>query len=290
MRNVRALGYAATIATITAVLVMAMSCSNGQDTVEADLARAKTAYQAGDLDLAQRAARSAYDARPEDVDARATLASVHRRRGRLAAESDDNASAHDAYETAATYEPYRAARSRDLLNSIEHGENAGMSSEELVDVAVAAAEADPSNSDARSAAARHLDNANRSDDALPHYLWLWEADSSDPRVGMRLAAIYASAGEHDDAVVVFERILSAQPRNVQASIGLASALEARGLNRKAHRVYENLLANNAGNPGILFRFADFLERRGDTQRAEMLREEARESMPGVKRRRMRNLR
>lgn len=270
--------------------LLTAGCPSGPDQVQVDLARAKTAYQAGDLDTAERAARSAYDARPEDVDARATLASVFRRRGRVAAKAEKDSAAFEAFETASTYEPYRAARARDLLAAVEHGERAGLPSSELADVARAAVEADPSNPDTRAAAARHLDNAGQAEAALPHYLWLWEADSNDTRIALRLATIYANSDEHDDAVVVFERILSAQPKNVQASLGLASSLEASGLNRRAMRVYENLLANNEGNPGILFRFADFLERRGETSRAEMLRDEARESMPGVERRKMRDLR
>lgn len=273
-----------------AALALTMSCSSGPDPVEADLARAKTAYQAGDLDTAEESAESAWNARPEDNDAKATLASVYRRRGRIAADEGKSTDAYRAFQAASRVEPYRAARARDLLAAITHGEQAGMTSKELADIAASAVAADPANPDARAAAARHLDNAGRQDDALPHYLWLWEADGSDARISLRLATLYANSGEHDDAIVVYERILSGRPKNVQASLGLAASLEAEGLNRKARRVFENLLANNEGNPGILFRFADFLERRGDEQRAEILRGEARESMPGVDRRKMRELR
>ncbi len=277
-------------ATLPYLFVVLTACSGGQQQADIDRQAALEHYQAGNILLAESKALSAWKERPSDNDIRALLATVYRKKGKIAVGESDYQAAYEAYRTAAVYEPYRAKRAQDYVTALELGEEAGVDSLELADVAAGAAEANPADPDARRAAARHLDNANRPKDALPHYLWIWEADPGDVRSATRLASIYSSLEEHDDAVVVYKRILSAHPKNVQAAIGLASSLEALGKHRQALGTYEDLAAAHQNNPGILFRFADFLERRGETARAEKLREDARDSMPGVDRRKMRKLR
>lgn len=278
------LGLALLVATLALT-----SCVTPQEKAHQHLVAAKTALEAGKLEEARMHAETVREAMPDEPDAKKVLAGVYRALARQAEEEGALEKAHGNYLRAAELEPYREKKAQDWFDAWRNGRDAGLETAELSTHLVQSLDANPSNLEVRRAAATTFDELNQPNDAITHYLWLWEADRSDVPVGLRLGALYLVLKEFGDAEAIFRRILEADPTNVQAKLQLADVYEGMGRSSRARAIYRDLEEEFPENAMILFRYADFLDRTGDAEYAERVRARARGELPGVKRREMREL-
>lgn len=250
------------------------------------LDRARDALRAGQLD---EAAEQLDDVSDESETVARLRARIARDRGREARRAGETERAFEQYHRAAALDPrpYHAAHA--WLQTVELGEQLGRPAEQLAPFAERASEADPTSVEARRLAARLWDEADRPERALDFYRWLWEADPGRHKIGTRLAALYRDLDRYERARKVYERVLESHPDSVQAALNLADLSVQLDDHERARSLYRDLLDRHPNHPGILRRFARFLRRQGETERAATLETRARQHMPGVERREMREL-
>ena len=200
----------------------------------------------------------------------------------------DLPTAMEALRHAIVAEPSRALRCPDALAAAVIAARL-QDNESRLEFVSTAVQSNPSSVEARTAAAAAYDEAGDGPQAIPHYLWLWEADHSKPQYGLRLAALYAAGERHRDASMVYSQVLEIDSGNVQAAFGRIESLTKIDRFDEAERVFKSLLDLYPHNPAVLYRWADFLESRGRQSEADKVRKGAEKKLPGVKRRRMRKL-
>jgi tetratricopeptide (TPR) repeat protein len=220
--------------------------------------------------------------------ARKSLAQAHRAVANQAEAAGDFPAAMEALRNAIAAEPSPALRCPDALAAANIAARIQNNERRLEFVGMAVG-ADPSNEEARKEAAAAYDEAGDPSAAIPHYLWLWEADHSKSNYGLRLAGLYAAENRHRDASVVYAEVLESDPENVQAAFGRIESLSKIKRFDEAERAFKTLLNRYPHNPAVLYRWADFLEFRGRQLEADEVRRGAEKKLPGVKRRRMRKL-
>lgn len=274
---------------VASLLVFCLACTGADRRDPMAIQKATVALQAGELEKARMHAENAYHAAPDDPEARKVLAAVHRALGERAEGEGAMGRASDAYVRAAEREPFRRQRAQDYYHAYENARDAGRDRATAAQLLLRSLEAEPNNLEVRLAAATAFDEIGQVSVAIEHYLYVWEADRTALPVGLRLGTLYASTGAVDDAEAVFRRVIEQDPENVQAQLQLADVYEKAGRGSRSRAIYQALTKKYPDNPMLLFRFADFLERSGDREAAEDLRDEARGELPGVKRRKMRDL-
>jgi tetratricopeptide (TPR) repeat protein len=263
----------------------ATSGSNHSDTER----EARRAFDNGRLHEARAYAEMAMEEHPGDRDLPQLLAAIDRAEARKAREAGRLEEAYHLFRRAAQRESLPRPRGDDLMAAVEIGQKLGKPPGRLAVIAQKAVQDRPESMEAREAAATLWDNAGQAERALPHYRWIWKRQKSDPGLGLRLAALLNSVDRTGESIEVYRQVLLQQPDNVQANINLAGILAQTGRERDARQIYEELLETYPENAALLMRYAGFLERNGQPERADALREQARELMPGVQRREMRDL-
>ncbi len=249
---------------------------------------ANQALEQGRADDAMQLATLAVEESADKYSARKSLAKAHRVVAAGAEASGDLPKAMESFGNAALTEPSPALRSPDALSAAVIAARLQDNDSRLKFVQLAV-QSDPSSVEARTAAAAAYDEAGEGPQAIPHYLWLWDADQSNPQYGLRLAALYAQDARHRDASVVYAKVLEIDPKNVQASFGRIESLTKIEQFDEAERSFKSLIDLYPHNPAVLYRWADFLESRGRQREADLVRKGAEKKLPGVKRRRMRKL-
>jgi len=220
--------------------------------------------------------------------ARKALAQAHRGVATEAETNGDLPTAMEALRHAIVAEPSPALRCPDALAAAVIAARL-QDNESRLEFVSTAVQSNSSSVEARTAAAAAYDEAGDGPQAIPHYLWLWEADHSKPQYGLRLAALYAAGERHRDASKVYSQVLEIDSGNVQAAFGRIESLTKIERFDEAERVFKSLLDLYPHNPAVLYRWADFLESRGRQSEADKVRKGAEKKLPGVKRRRMRKL-
>jgi len=220
--------------------------------------------------------------------ARKSLAQAHRALAKEAEAAGDFSAAMASLRNAIAAEPSPALRCPDAL-AAAHIAARIQDSDSRLEFAGMAVGADPSSEEAQIEAAAAYDEAGDASAAIPHYLWLWEADHSKSNYGLRLAGLYAAQNRHRDASVVYAEVLESEPGNVQAAFGRIESLSKIEHFDEAERAFKVLLKRYPHNPAVLYRWADFLEMRGRQREADEVRRSGEKKLPGVKRRRMRKL-
>jgi tetratricopeptide (TPR) repeat protein len=250
---------------------------------------ARRAFDAGRLHEARAYAEMAMEEHPGDRDLPQLLAAIDRAEAKKAREAGRLEEAYHLFRRAAQREALPRPRGDDLMAAVEIGQKLGKSPGRLAVIAQKAVQDRPASMQVREAAATLWDNAGQPKRALPHYRWIWKRQKGDPGLGLRLAALLKRVGRTEESIDVYRQILLQQPDNVQANINLAGILAQTGREREARQIYEDLLETYPDNAALLMRYAGFLERNGQPDRADTLRKKARELMPGVQRREMRDL-
>jgi Tfp pilus assembly protein PilF len=225
-----------------------------------------------------------------EAEADALEADLERAMGEKALAAGDLQEAYEHLSAAGRLEPDDNQRFADLIAAIEAGRQAGVMAVELAPLASKAVEVRTRSKQAQQLAAQLWDDAGESRRALPFYEWLYKVSPGNTAVTMRLATLYAGEGELRSAKRLLQKLLLKQPENAVAALKLASVYAELGEHDKAKARYEALVEKHPERTGILLSYARYLDERGESERAEKLREQAREALPGVKRRKMRELR
>lgn len=277
-------------ATLTALiaLIVASCATTGSHHSETER-EARRAFDDGRLQEARTYAQMAMEEHPGDRDLPQLLAAIDRAEARRARQEGRLDEAYQLYRRAAQRESLPRPRGDDLMAAVEIGQSLGKPPARLAVLAQKAVQDHPESMKARRNAATLWDNAGQPERALPHYRWIWRRERTDPTLGLRLAALLKQVGRTEESVDVYRQVLLKKPDNVQANINLAGTLAETGRQREARRIYEDLLETYPENAALLMRYAGFLDRNGQPERAEQLRNRARQLMPGVQRREMREL-
>lgn len=217
-------------------------------------------------------------------------AELERALAQQALAKDDAPQAYEHLRRAAELEPDADQRFADLVAAVEAGQQAGAMAAELAPLASQAVELRTSSQKAQTLAAHLWDDAGEAARALPYYQWLHKVAPDDTGVAVRLGTLYLNEGKLAQARQLFEAIHRDQPDNVIAALKLADVYARLDDHAQATRLYEKLVEAYPERTGILFRYARYLDEQGDAERAARLRQRAREALPGVKRRKMRDLR
>ena len=251
---------------------------------------ARQARQADRVDEARTLARQAIDEGDQESRARELLAAVERQRAEtMAAEGDDDG-AYETFLLAADYEPSRTQRSDDRHRALDVGRRAGIADDELLELARRVLEDRPGDLELRRDTARLAEEVGEAEIAERHYLWVFSADPTDTRVGLRLGIIYLSLDRPADAAAVLERTLDADPDNIQAAINLTDAYAALSRHDDNIALYDELVARHPDNPAILQRYAEFMQEIGEYDRARQIRQKLDRASPDEPDREMRPLR
>lgn len=249
---------------------------------------AQTAYEQQDYDQTVSFANLALQESEGHREARVLLAAAHRELASKASEAGNLEEALDHYVSAAHAEPSRVTRGSDALRASREAQDLN-NSEVALEMAALAVEANPASMEARRNLATLLDENEMAEQALTHYLWIWEADRTLIPIGLRLAGIYLQLEQFRNADAVYSRVLEKDAANVQAYLGRADALERLGQTKEAEKTYQDVILKFPENASLTFRYADFVERLGDAKRAEELRSQARGELPKTKKRNLRKL-
>lgn len=252
------------------------------------IVKAQEAYEQQHFDETVTFANLALKESEGHREARVLLAAAHRELATSALQAGDLNQALSHLVSAAYAEPSRVTRGTDALRASREAKDLG-NAEIALQMASLAVEANPASMDGRRHLAMLLDENDMPEQALTHYLWLWEADRSIIPIGLRLAGIYLQLDQFRDANAVYARVLEKDPANVQAFLGRADALEQLGQKKDAEKTYRDVIAKFPENASLTFRYADFVERLGDVRRAEELRSQARGELPKTKKRKLRTL-
>lgn len=274
---------------IIALLLAGWSCNRNPDPSQAYLQDAREAISNAHWSEAQAMAELAIEQKEADRETRETLAEIHRGQAQVALEADEPDIAFQHYLAAGDSEPARVARAHDYLKAVEAGTLANRPATELAPIATRATEADSSATHAHLIAARLWEDTPDSQNAINHYLWAWTTDPTDTQTGLRLGILYLTHQHFNDAAYVLGQVLAADPTNVQAAINRADAFEQNNAPQAARLTYQQILEHFPENAGILFRYATFLERNGEPDAANAIRNQARDTMPGIDRRDLRKL-
>lgn len=225
-----------------------------------------------------------------DPEADRAEAELERGLGEEALAAGELQEAYEHLSAAGRLEPDEDQRFADLIAAIEAGRQAGVMAVELAPLASTAVEARTRSKQAQRLAAQLWDDAGDSKRAVPFYEWLYKVSPGDTAVTMRLATLYAGEGELRSAKRLLQKLLLKQPDNAVAALKLADVYAEMGEHDEAKKRYDTLVEKYPERTGILLSYARYLDERGETERAEELREKARQALPGVKRRKMRELR
>lgn len=250
---------------------------------------AQEAVEDGRYEEAETFVKLAADKGAAERDTRILQAKIHRDRAIDALEAEQRERAFDEFVQAGEIDPRRAPSERYFRKAVEIGERSGVSASELAPTAQKAVDADPSSKRARRLAAKLWDESGEPEKAIDSYLWLWQSDEADPKIGRRLAALYRHLDRPDDAISVLEDIVEKTPDDAQAALNLAELYVEVGWVERARSLFENLVEQYPDKPGILLRYSRFLRDLGDFDRADTLQEKAYDILPGDRRRKMRDL-
>lgn len=276
--------------TLVALVLLGSSCNHNPDPGKAYLQDARDAIADARWSEAQAMAElAAQEEKEANRETLQTLAEIHRGQAEVALEAGEPDIAFEHYLAAGDSEPARVPRAADYLKAVETGTLANRPATELAPIATRATEADSSSTPAHLIAARLWEDTPESQNAINHYLWAWAADPSQLHTGLRLGILYLTHQQFSDAAYVLGQVLAADPTNVQAAINRADALEQAGDRHAARQTYKEIHDQFPENAGILFRYASFLERIGEKSAANSIRNQARDTMPGVDRRELRKL-
>ncbi|MBA2663960.1 MAG: tetratricopeptide repeat protein [Bradymonadaceae bacterium] len=266
------------------------SCNHGKDQSKAYLEDAQEAIRDARWDEAKVMAELALEDHEDHREAREILAHIHRGQAEVAREAGELSIAYQHHADAGAAEPSRMLRAKDYLAAVTLGMEIGRPADELAPLAEQSTMADPTSLSAHLLAAQLWEDTTEPERAIDHYLWAWAADPGQLQTGLRLGILYLGAQRFWDAAGVLGQILESDPQNVQAAVNRADALEQVRDPHGARQVYEDILTHYPDNSAILFRYAGFLERQGELRSSERMRDKARDTMPGVERRQLRELR
>ncbi len=247
------------------------------------------ALEQGELDVAETQARLALAEHPERREALEIMSQARRSRAKQALDSGNLQDAFAQFKGAATVEPSRRKRAADWSSAADLAVDLALAND-AIECAEKSIEADPTSLEVRRKVANLHDEAGNAKGAIPHYLYVWEADRDDTNLGLRLAQLYLNQERYVDAQAIYQSVLESSKDNTQALLGLAECHERQGKKTKAKRVYAKLVKSHPENAGVLFRYADFLERIDQKRASDKWRKRAEKLLPGVKRRKMRKLR
>jgi tetratricopeptide (TPR) repeat protein len=273
-----------------ALLVVATGCQTGASSQEY-ISDAQRAAEAGRFQQAETLMGRAVDkgTNPNDFRLRDIRATIVRGNASDAATAGDSEKAISLYKKAAQMESDDVQAARDYVQIAELRLKLNHPPGKVAPVAEQAIERNPASRQAHRLAGRLWDRAGKARKAIDHYLWAFEADRSDTQIGVRLGSLYRQTDQPEDAVTVFERVIKHAPKHVQARVNLAELYEQTGAVDRADTQFETLLEYHPNSAGILRRYAQFLHRHGHAQRAQSMMKRARDAMPGVERREMREL-
>jgi len=193
------------------------------------------------------------------------------------------------YREAADEEPNESKAADDYLQLARIQKQLDQSPAEIAETAELAIDRNPGLRPAYRLAGRMWDRAGKANRAVERYLWAFEADRTDSQIGFRLGSLYRRMGKPFDAISIFERLLAHDSDHVQARVNLAELYEMVDRPSEAKQQYETLIEHHPESSGILRRYAEFLEQQGETSRAREIMRRARDAMPAVKQRKMREL-
>lgn len=276
------------ISTLSIAFATLPSCKSGPTAADY-IVDAQEAVEDGRYEEAETFVKLAADEGAAERDTRILRAKIHRDRAIDALEAEERERAFDEFVRAGEIDPRRATSERYFRKAVEIGEHSGMSASALAPTAQKAVDSDPSSKRARRLAAKLWDESGEREKAIDSYLWLWQSDKADPKIGRRLAALYRHLDRPNDAISVLEDIVDKTPDDAQAALNLAELYVEVGWVERARSLFENLVERYPEKPGILLRYSRFLRDRGDPNRADTLQEKAYEILPGDRRRKMRDL-
>lgn len=250
---------------------------------------ARQAKQQHQLGKARTLAEKALGDGRRQGEARQIMAGIHRQRAQQMLDEHNHRRAHSAFLTAAEYEPTTRRRAGDLGEALEAGIKAGLDDAELLQLAQRTLDDDPNNADLHRDAARLAEDLGDDDTAAVHYQWLFSADPTDTRVGLRLGIVYLNLERIRDAVGVLRHVYDAEPENIQAALNLATAYAQLERYSQAAELFDAMLDQAPNHPTILRNYAELEQQRGNLERARQLYQKASDASPGVDQREMRPL-
>jgi Tfp pilus assembly protein PilF len=225
-----------------------------------------------------------------DEETGAMMAELERELAKQALAEQNPREAYEHRKLAADAEPEPAKRFDDLIAAIELGRQTGVLPANLAPLASRAVEIKTSSAKAQQFAAQLWDDAGQPQRALPYYQWLHKVEPDDTTTSTRLGTILLGLKKIDAARRIFEKIYRAHPEHVIAGIKLAGIYATLAEFERADALYQKLVQANPDSAGLLIRYSRFLKSRGRNERAAQLEARARQALPGVERREMRELR
>lgn len=273
---------------VVAAALAVCSCKSGPTATDY-LDDARRAMEASRLDEAKTYVDMAEEKGARSRSAAVTYADIERKLAERALEREEFEKAFRHYTEAGDRDPRRKKQAAAYIRAVEVGQKGGLSADKLAPIARRAVDANPSSARAHRLNGQLWDEAGEADKAIRSYLWLWQADHSRADVGRRLAALYRQVGRLGDAAAILRQLIEAQSESAQATLNLAQIYAEMGDIERARALFEQLIADHPDKPGILLRYARFLAGRGETERARELKKKAYEQMPGVDKRKMREL-
>lgn len=276
------------VALFLALFAFAIGCKSGPTAAEY-VRDAKEALANKRYDEARTYTNLAEKKGSTDREIRVLRAKIERKLAERELEDGDTEEAFEHFVEAGDYDPRRIDTAEVYVRAVELGRKSGMAPDKLAPIAQKAVDANPSFSKAHRLAAQTWDEAGRPEKALASYLWLWQSDHSKTKIGRRLASIYQALDRPDEAITILQQVLQVEEDNAQAALKIAQLYAKTGEPGRAREIFEELVDRYPKKPGILLRYARFLEKRGESGRARALKKRAYEQMPGVKKRKMREL-
>lgn len=266
----------------TVVLVM-IGCSTPPDANQR-LEQAHTAHQAERIDEARMLAQAAIELGHDTDRARQVLAAALRDRADEQFDQGLYRRAHQTYLDAADNEPSTRRRARDYTRAFESGRHFGLDNQSQLELAERALQFHSEPVELREHAARLAEDLADYETAVEHYLWLFTADSTDVRVGLRLGISYLAIDRPGDAAAVLQQMFDIKPDNVQIGLNLTRAYQQLDRPQAAVDIFDQLLEHHPQNPGVLRRYARLKQQLGEFERAEQLQRRATEASPSIEER------
>ncbi len=272
------------------VLTLAPACETGS-TANEYISDAQTAIDAERYGQARSLADRAVEhgAEPNDRRLERIRAAIIRGSAEAARDEANLERAATLFREAAEEEPAETKAADDYLQLARIQKQLDQSPADIAETAELAIDRNPGLRPAYRLAGRMWDRAGNADRAVERYLWAFEADRTDSQIGFRLGSLYRQMDKPVDAISIFERLLAHDSDHVQARVNLAELYELVDRPSQAKQQYETLIERHPESSGILRRYAEFLEQRGETSRARKIMQRAREAMPAVEQRNMREL-
>lgn len=275
---------------VAIVFTLAPACETGS-TANEYISDAQTAIDAERYGQARTLADRAVEhgAEPDDRRLKRIRAAIIRGSAEHAREEKNFERAAALYREAADEEPDERNAADDYLQLARIQKKLDQSPAEIAKTAELAIDRNPGLRPAYRLAGRMWDRAGNTNRAVERYLWAFEADRTDSQIGFRLGSLYRQMDKPFDAISVFKRLLAHDSDHVQARVNLAELYGLVDRPSQAKKQYETLIERHPESSGILRRYAEFLEQQGETSRAREIMQRARDAMPAVEQRNMREL-